>query len=103
MAAPKIRLDSAGLAEVLNRAEVASLVESLGSSVAAAVGSPTAGGEPVDVVTRSRVASGGRLRGARPAVDITLAHPAGLRVEATRGPLARAAASVGLEVKKLGR
>lgn len=103
MAAPKIKLDSAGLADVLSRPEVASKIEALGASIASAVGSPTAGGEAIPVKTRTRVASGGRLKGSRPAVDISLAHPAGLRVEAMRGPLAKAAASVGLEVKKMGR
>lgn len=95
----KIRLDSAGLAAVLRSAPVASAVEGLGASVAGAVGTPTASGRPIEVTTRSRIADGGRLS-ARPAVDITLADPAGLRVEAKRGPLARAAASQGLEVRR---
>ena len=94
----KIRLDSDGIAEMLRSAPVETAVESLGRSVASAVGTPTASGKPIDVTTRSRTASGGRIS-ARPAVDVTLAHPAGLAVEAKRGPLARGAASVGLEVR----
>lgn len=103
MARAKLRLDSAGIAEVLNRAEVANLVEDLGSAVSAAVGTPTASGRQIPVKTRFRMASGGRLRGSRPAVDIILADPAGLAIEAKRGYLVRAAASAGLEVKRKAR
>ncbi|WGH20302.1 hypothetical protein SEA_MAGUCO_10 [Arthrobacter phage MaGuCo] len=95
----KIRLDSRGIGEVLNSGPVRGAVESLGAQVAAAVGSPTASGTPVPVRRTSRTASGGRLRGVRPAVDITLAHPAGMAVEGKRGPLTRAARSVGLDVQ----
>lgn len=102
MAAPKIRLDSAGIAEVLASAAVSNLVEDLGSAVSAAVGSPTASGRPIPVKRYTRTASGGRLRGSRPAVDIVLADPAGLAVEAKRGPLVKAAASVGLQVTRKG-
>lgn len=102
MARSKIRLDSKGIAEVLRSSQVKGEVESLGRKVQAAVGAPTASGEPIPVERRSRVADGGRLS-ARPAVDVSLAHPAGMAVEAKRGPLVRAAASVGLEVKRKGR
>lgn len=103
MAPSKVRIDSAGLAEVLASAEVTAAIEALGTAVAAAVGTPTASGKAIPVEKRSRTAQGGRLRGVRPAVDITLAHVAGMGVEAKRAPLTRAAASVGLEVKKQGR
>ena len=93
-----LRLDSAGISEILNSPKVASAVESLGNAVAANV-SADVSGEPIDVDVRMRVASGGRLRGERPAADITMLHPAALRVEAKRAPLARAAAAAGLEVK----
>ncbi|UJQ86801.1 hypothetical protein PQE16_gp11 [Arthrobacter phage Reedo] len=96
--ASKIRLDRAGLAEVLDSAPVYAATMTLASSVASAVNA-TADGEPIEVKQRTRVASGGRLRSPRRAVDISLAHPAGLRVEAKRGPLARAAASRGLKVE----
>jgi hypothetical protein len=101
MAAPKIRLDSAGIAEVLRRPAVANLVDDMASAVSANVGTPTASGRPLPVHRRSRTASGGRLS-ARPAVDVTIADPAGLAVEAKRGYLVKAAASAGLEVKKKG-
>ncbi|UYL87616.1 hypothetical protein SEA_VRESIDENCE_11 [Arthrobacter phage VResidence] len=102
MAAPRIRLDSAGIAEVLNRAAVANLVEDKASAVSAALGTPTASGRTLPVKTRFRTASGGRLKGSRPAVDVTIADPAGLAVEAKRGYLVRAAASAGLQVVRKG-
>lgn len=95
----KIRLDSAGIAEVLNSAAVYAATKELADSVAGAV-SATAGGKPIEVTTTTRTAQGGRLRSPRKAVDIHLAHPAGLRAEAKHGFLARAAASRGLEVRK---
>lgn len=103
MASSKLRLDSAGIAAVLNSGAVAAEVEALGSAVSAAVGTPTASGRPIPVKRYTRTASGGRLRGSRPAVDIVLADPAGLAIEAKRGYLVKAAASAGLEVKRKGR
>ena len=100
MAGINLRLDSRGISEVLSSGRVTAEINRLGSAVASAVGTPTASGEPIEVLTRQRTASGGRLRGSRAAVDITLAHAAGMAVEAKRGPLVRAASSVGLEVKK---
>ncbi|WNN93967.1 hypothetical protein SEA_NITRO_11 [Arthrobacter phage Nitro] len=97
--ARNIRLDSRGIAEVLNSAKVYAATQALASSVASAVDA-SADGKPIDVTQTTRVAQGGRLRSPRRAVDIHLAHPAGLRVEAKRGPLARAAASRGLQVRK---
>ena len=96
--AQKIRLDSGGIADMLRSAPVAAAVASLGAQVAGNVGTPTASGRAIKVTTRSRTASGGRLS-ARPAVDISLADPAGTAVEAKRGPLRQAAAAAGLEVK----
>lgn len=95
--ATKIRLDSKGIAAMLNSREVAGAVSSLASSVASGAEGATAGGDSIPVQTRTRTASGGRLS-PRTAVDVTLAHPAGLRVEALRGTLVRAASSAGLEV-----
>lgn len=98
--ASRVRLDSAGLAEVLRSGEVRGALSELAYSTAANAGD-YAGMDPIPVEVRERVASGGRLRGERPAFDVTLAHPAALRVEAKRGTLLRAAASAGLEVKSL--
>ncbi|WAB10787.1 hypothetical protein SEA_TUCK_12 [Arthrobacter phage Tuck] len=97
--ARNIRLDSAGIAEVLNSAAVYAATQELASSVAGAVDA-SVDGEKIEVTQTTRVAQGGRLRSPRRAVDIHLAHPAGLRVEAKRGPLAKAAASRGLQVRK---
>ncbi|URQ04999.1 hypothetical protein SEA_ITER_11 [Arthrobacter phage Iter] len=97
--AQKIRLDSRGIAEVLNSAKVYAATQELAASVAASVDA-YADGKKIEVTRTTRVAQGGRLRSPRRAVDIHLAHPAGLRVEAKRGPLARAAASRGLQVRK---
>jgi hypothetical protein len=86
------------MAEMLASRGVASEVIELGARVASNVGSPTASGKPIEVRTTTRVAAGGRLS-PRTAVDVTLAHPAGLAVEAKRAPLARAAAASGLQVR----
>lgn len=99
--ANKIRLDNRGIGEVLDSAPVYAEVQRLASSVKGTI-SATAGGETIPVTLRTRVAAGGRLRSPRRAIDVTLAHPAGLRVEALRGPLARGAASAGLQMKKMG-
>lgn len=96
--AKKIRLDSKGIAEVLNSAPVYAATQELAASIAGSVNA-SAGGEKIPVTRSTRVASGGRLS-ARRAVDIHLAHPAGLRAEAKHGFLARAAASKGLQVRK---
>jgi hypothetical protein len=94
-----IRLDSAGIAEVLNSAAVYAATQELAASVAGAVDA-SVGGEKIEVTRSTRVAQGGRLRSPRRAIDIHLAHPAGLRAEAKHGFLARAAASRGLQVRK---
>lgn len=97
--ARNIRLDSRGIGEVLNSAPVYAATQALAASVAGSVDA-TVGGKKIAVTRTTRVAEGGRLRSPRKAVDIHLAHPAGLGVEAKRGPLARAAASKGLQVRK---
>lgn len=99
MAKPKIRLDSEGMAAMLNSSKVDAETAKLQTSVASAVAGATAGGETIPIETRSRVASGGRLS-ARTARDVALAHPAGLRVEAKYGSLVRAARGIGLETKR---
>lgn len=96
MPKPKIRLDRAGMAAIL-RDFPPGILSGLGGSVAANVDA-TASGESIPVRVSMRTASGGRLS-ARPAVDITMAHPAAQNVEAKRGPLASAAGAAGLQVK----
>lgn len=99
--AQRLRLDSAGIAEVLRSSKVTAAVSGLARGVASNVGTETAGGDPIPVQVRERVAEGPRLS-ARPAFDVTLAHPAGLRVEAKRSTLLRAAQAEGLEVRGRG-
>jgi hypothetical protein len=101
MAIEKLRLDSAGIGSILNSGKVQGLASSLANSVAGAARGATASGMPIPVEVRSRVAAGGRLRSPRGAYDVTLKHPAGLKVEAKRSPLLRAAISVGLSPVRL--
>jgi hypothetical protein len=77
---------------------VASELQSLADSIAGGI-NVTAHDGPVEVTTRTRVASGGRIS-ARPAVNVTLAHPGGLGIEAKTGALVKAAAAAGLQVKR---
>lgn len=99
MPSSKLRLDRGGIAETLRSAKVASQVKSLGRSIASSVHLPDINGpQEAEVLVNDRTASGGRIS-ARPAVDVTIAHPAGIRVEAKHGVLARAAAANGLQVK----
>jgi len=88
--AKKIKLDYAGLGEVLKSSEVQASVDTLAAQAAALV-DETASGKPVPVRTSS-------FKTDRAVAAVTLAHPAGLAVEAKRGALARAAAAIGLEV-----
>lgn len=99
MAYGKLRLDHKGMAAMIASAEVSAAVNALGDSVASAANGETVSGDPVPIGVRSRNAEGGRLS-ARTAVDVFMRHPAGLRIEAKRGTLARAAGSVGLEVTR---
>lgn len=93
----EIRLNSAGIAAILASPEVAAMTGSAASAVASSIHETARGGEEVPVLVRSRTAVGSRLS-ERTAYDVTLAHPAGLGIQATRGTLTRAAAEAGLEV-----
>lgn len=97
MARPKIELDHEGIGEILNSSKVRAEVSDLGAAVEGNAIGETADGEAVPIESWTRTASGGRLS-PRQAVEVTMAHPAGLRIEAKRGTLARAASSAGLEV-----
>lgn len=97
----KIKIDSAGIGEVLNSAQVAGALDSLASSVAANVPRHTLrSGDTVAAEVSSYTASGGRLRGSRPGRSVALAHAAGMGVEAKHGYLVRAASAAGLSVKR---
>lgn len=88
----RIRLDHAGIAEMLKSGPVAAAVADIAEAVAAEARSDAAvarHGVPVKVnhYTTDRAAS-----------SVTLAHPAGLGIEAKHGTLTRAAGAAGLEV-----
>ena len=89
--AQKLRLDSAGIAEMLRSADVALAISEAAEGVAGSVHEVAHGGEVVpvrvDEYTTDRAAAG-----------VTMAHPAGLGIEAKRGSLSRAAEANGLEV-----
>lgn len=100
MAGGNIRLDTAGLAEVMRSAKVTAEVRSLAGRVASAAESDgSVARNAVPVTVDEYTARGGRLRSERPAFAVTLAHAAGNGIEAKYGVLTRAASSVGLTVK----
>lgn len=90
MKALRIRLDSGGMSEVLNSGEVRAQIDALANSVASNVdtGSVSEARIVVDSYTTDRAAA-----------SVTIAHPAGLRLQAKYGSLTKAAASAGLEVR----
>lgn len=92
MARTKLRLDSPGILEVLKSADVASLVADTADSVASNVSETVRSGEPLPVKVATYTTD-------RAAAGVTLAHPAGLGMEAKHGSLSKAAAAAGLEVR----
>jgi hypothetical protein len=89
--APKLKLDSPGILEVLQSAQVAAVVEGLAETIAGSIDETARNGDPVRVLTEGYTTD-------RAAAAVILAHPAGLGKEAKHGTLTRAAASAGLEV-----
>jgi hypothetical protein len=77
--------------EVLSSGKVAAAIDSVAASVASRIGAIAHDG-PIEV----RV---GSYKTDRAAAGVTLAHPAGLAVEAKYGHLAEAAGAAGLEVR----
>lgn len=108
MARTRVRLDSRGLAEVMESAAMTAVTTAASEQVGRAVraqgrvvtsrGQRSSGRElPVDVDMRP--ASGtGRIRDHRVMGVVTLVHPAGLGMQAKHGVLTRAAATTGAEV-----
>lgn len=95
MASLDFRPDRGGIRAVLNSGEVASAVNSLAHKIAANVegaGQKVSGDEDLPVVVDEYTTD-------RSAASVTLAHPAGLAVQAKHGLLTKAAAAAGLEVK----
>lgn len=90
--ASRIRLDHAGIGELLKSEPVAAAVRELGEDVAAVV-------ETDDAVVRHDIpVQVDDYTTDRAAVAVTLAHAAGAGVQATYGTLTRAAGALGLEV-----
>jgi hypothetical protein len=87
-----IRLDSGGIGEMLRSDGVRGVIDSLAESVAGNVNESSSNGDSIPVEVSSYTTD-------RAAAGVTMAHPAGLALEAKYGPLAKAAASVGLEVR----
>ena len=89
-----IKLNKAGLQSVLTN-EMAGPVAGAGAAVAAAVNVGTV--TDAEVVVSVGVTTSMRINRARALV--TIAHPAGLAIQAKHGALTKAAASAGLRVK----
>lgn len=109
MARTRVRLDSRGLAEVMESAGVTSMTTRASEQTAAAVvaqgrevnsrGQRSSGKElPVDVDMRPARGTG-RIRDHRAMGVVTLVHPAGLGMQAKHGVLTRAAETTGARVR----
>lgn len=101
MARNQVRLDSAGLRKVLNSAEmrrvVAGACEAVKANVEAQgirVGDQDGGKHEIPLPVTAKVVTTDRAHGL-----VTLAHPAGLSVQAKHGALTKAAAQAGLDVR----
>ena len=84
--------DRAGLKALLKSGEMAALVDPKARQIAANVDNQLSRGEEVPVVVDEYTTD-------RRAASVTLAHAAGLAMQAKYGTLTRAASAAGLEVK----
>lgn len=93
----KIKLDDKGMREMLNSPALKSSVTTATVQVySRAKANAKAGGKAVPVVMRYKITT---LNGAPRTVGVvSIAHPAGLRIEAKRNTLKGAAQECGLEV-----
>jgi len=85
------KLDSKGIAEILNSDEIAQAVNAAANAIA---GNVSTGHPEIDATVTVRAYTTDRR-----AAAVSIAHPAGLALEAKRGVLNRAASSVGLTIK----
>lgn len=93
MARARIRLDHPGMAEMLRSGEVADAVSGLAESVAGHARADAAiTRHGADVVVADYTTD-------RAATSVTIAHAAGIGIEAKHGPLTRAAGAAGLQVR----
>lgn len=95
----KIKLDHPGIASILVSSEVSAVVGESARSVGAHITARTRSG-PVPVKVDYVGITG--KKAPRVTWAVTMAHAAGLGIEAKHGSLARAAAGAGLEVKSAG-
>jgi|SRR5690606_4415160 len=109
MARARVRLDSRGLAQVMQSAGMTAATRTATEAIAAAAraqgrtttseAQESSGTElPIDATTRP-VTRSPRIRDARHMGLITITHPAGLGMEAKHGVLSRAAAAAGFRVR----
>lgn len=99
MARPKVKLNHAGLAAILQSGEMRALVDEAAAKVVSAAqgqGVQVNGhhGEKVDLPVTVTAGTSDRARS-----TVALAHPAGEAVQAKYGTLTKAAAAAGLEVR----
>lgn len=91
----EVRLNHAGVAAILKSAAAHAAVDKLAEQVAdnaRSQGRKVASGEDLPVEVTSYTTD-------RASASVTLAHPAGIAMQAKYGVLTRAAAEAGLEVK----
>lgn len=97
----KIKFNRAGLAEVLRSAEMQHMVQGAVDKLAdevrqqgITVGALESGGDDIPLPVTATVTITDRAHG-----RVTLAHPAGIAVQAKHGALTRAASAEGLSVR----
>lgn len=91
-----IKLDHDGIGEVLKSSGVRGAIDGIAADVAANV-------KAADTVRRNGVASSVEVASYttdRAAAAVTIAHPAGVGMQAKHGTLTQAAGAAGLEVKE---
>ena len=100
MASDKVKLNHAGIAEVLKSTEMHRLIQDVTESVAnnvreqgITVGDFRGNGE-IALPVKSDVTTTDRAHG-----SVLIAHPAGIAVQAKHGALTKAASEAGLQVK----
>lgn len=100
MARPKVQLDHGGVAALLKSTAMHALVQDVAEEIAAAVQSQGlrvgafAGGGDIPLPVEVSVTTTDRAR-----ANVTLAHPAGVAVQAKHGALTRGASAAGVTVK----
>lgn len=101
MAANKVKLNHAGIAEILKSGEMHALIEARAEAVAEAVrdqgitvGAFKGGSGKIALPVEAKVVTTDRAHGI-----VRIAHPAAIAVQAKYGALTKAASAAGLQVK----